>query len=160
MGQKHLFSGKLLFSKICVFNNLLGPKNWSYYYHSNCQNIFMALINRFLRFITLDNLRKYRANTFVHWKTAFFSKICVFSKLLGPKKDHITSTFIVRISFWLLWIVFWAFSNPKIRKNIGQPHFLTEKIAFFQKYVFKQPLRFQRNDLITCTINAKIPCGA
>ena len=127
---------RVFFSKICVFNNLLGPKNWSYYYHSNCQNIFLALINRFLRFITLDNLRKYRANTFVHWKTAFFSKNYVFSNLLGPKKDHITSKLIVRKSFWLLWIVFWGFSISTIRKNIGQLHFLSEKIAFFQKYVF------------------------
>ena len=67
-----------LFSKICVFNNLLRPKEWSYYYHSNCQIIFLAPIKRFLRFDTLDNLRKHKANTFVHWKTAFFPKV-VFS---------------------------------------------------------------------------------
>ena len=66
-----------LFSKTFVFNNILRPKKWSYYYHSNCQNIFLALINRFMRFATLDTLRKQKANTFVHLKIAFlFKKMC------------------------------------------------------------------------------------
>ena len=148
------------FSKTCVFNNISGPKKWSFYYHSNCQNIFLALINPFLKFDTLDNLRKNGANTFVHWKTAFFSKVCVFSNLLGPQKELITSTLKIRISFWLFWMVFWALSISTIRKIIGQIHFLTEKIAFFQKKcVLNNLLGSQRIDLIICTNIAMIRCG-
>ena len=32
-----------LFSKICVFNNLLGPKKFSHKIQSNCQNTFWTL---------------------------------------------------------------------------------------------------------------------
>ena len=51
-------------------------------------------------------------------------------------------------------------SHSTYRKNIGQIHFLTEKIAFFQKIcVLNNLLSSQKNDPITCTIIAKIPCG-
>ena len=98
-----LFTGKsAFFSKICVFNNLLGPNNWSYYFDINWQNIFLAHENRFLAFVTLDNSKNYRASTSLHWRDCLFSK----------------------------------------------------------NKCFEQPLRSPRSDLVTCTMIAKIPCGA
>ena len=86
IGEVFSFLGKsVFFSKIVFSTTSYVLKKRSYYYQRNCQNIFLALINRFLRFVALDNLRKNGANTFVHWKSAFFSKFCVFSNLLGPK---------------------------------------------------------------------------
>ena len=85
IGEVFSFLGKSVFFSKIVFSTTSYVLKKSYYYQSNCQNIFLALINRFLRFVTLDNLRKYGANTFVHWKSAFFSKFCVFSNLLRPK---------------------------------------------------------------------------
>ena len=87
-GEFFSFLGKsVFFSNSCVLNNLLRPKKWSYYYHSYCQNIFLDPINRFLRFFTLEILKTYRANTFLHWKDClFFKKICVLHNLLGPKE--------------------------------------------------------------------------
>ena len=103
IGEVFSFLGKsVLFSKIVYFNNLLRPIKRSYYYHSISQNIFLALMNRFLRFVKLNNSKKYEANTILYWKDCLPSK----------------------------------------------------------NMCFEQPLRSQRKDLTTCTINAKIPCGA
>ena len=39
-----------------------------------------------------------------------------------------------------------------------QKLFFTGKFAFFQKFVFQQPLRCYRNDLVTCTVFGRTPC--
>ena len=68
------------FSKICVFNNPLVLKKQPYYFLINCQNSFLARINCCLRFVTLDNLRKYGAITFVHGNFCFFFKSLCFQQ--------------------------------------------------------------------------------
>ena len=41
IGQSLFFTGKIAFiSKICVYNNPLGPKKRSYDIHSICKNTF------------------------------------------------------------------------------------------------------------------------
>ena len=187
--------------------------------HITCQNIFLALINRFLRFITLDNLRKNGANTFVHWKTAFFLKFvfsatsqvlkkllllahylsknlsdsyklfpevyhtrqfqniwgkyicslenCLFFKNLcfqQPLRSSKNSYYlhIKRQNIFLsLMNRFLRFVRFNISKKIRANTFLDWKDCVLSKNMcFKQPISSQRNNPITCTINAKIPCGA
>ena len=133
IGEVFSFLGKSVFFKNCVFNNVLRPKKKSYYYHSNCQNNFLALINRFLRFVTLDNLRKMGQTHLFTGKVTFFQKFVFSATSQVLKIDLITSTLYAKISFWLLWIVLWGLSNSTIRKNMGQIQFFTEKVAAFRK---------------------------
>ena len=82
-----LFTGKSAFySKICVFNKLLGPKNWSYYFDINLSKIFLAHENRFLTFVTLDNSKTIGQVYLFTEEVAFFQKISVFNNLLGPEE--------------------------------------------------------------------------
>ena len=133
MVQRHLFTGKLIFFKNLCFQQPLRSLKRSYYFYPNCQNIFLALVNRFLMYVTLDNLRKNGANAFVHCKTAFFSKICVFSNLSGPKKNsyylHINcqNNFLSLITRLLRFVTL-----DNLRKN-GANTFVHWKTAFCSK---------------------------
>ena len=137
IGEVFSFLGKSVFFKNCVFNNLLRPEKRSYYYHSNCQKTFSALINRFLRFVTLDNLRKNGANTFVHWKSAFFSKICLFSNHLGPKNRSYYFYIHCRNIFMALMNRFLRFVKLDSSKQIwGKYKSLPKRLPSFKNYVF------------------------
>ena len=73
----------LFFSKVCVFNNLIGFTEISSNFHSKCQNTSWTPINCQLRFVTLDKARKNRPKSFLHWKVClFFSKLFVFNNFL------------------------------------------------------------------------------
>ena len=73
-------TGKIaFFSKVCVFNNLLGLKSWSYYFHNNCQNIFRTLISWYLTFVMFENTKK-MAKIFSVLESLLF-----FINLLGSK---------------------------------------------------------------------------
>ena len=58
LGQKLLSSWKSYFLKCLFLSTREVLKNWSYYFHSNCQKTFWTLIKFFLRFLILDNTGK------------------------------------------------------------------------------------------------------
>ena len=85
LGHNIYSTGKFafFFTKICVFNNLLGPKKCSHKFHSNCQNTFRTLQKCSLSFFVLDNIRKTVQLIFFTEKTTFFIKNCVFNNFIS-----------------------------------------------------------------------------
>ena len=69
----------LFFQKIFVFRTSQVLEKWSYNFHSLCQNIIQTLINRHLRFFTLDIARKNWPKSFIHWKDCPFFQSILFS---------------------------------------------------------------------------------
>ena len=66
----------LFFKTLCFQTTSLVLKNWSFNFHSNCWITFWTLINRVLRFVTLDNARKTRPNFCQRAEIFFFWKVC------------------------------------------------------------------------------------
>ena len=63
--------------------DLLGPKKRSDLFHKNCQN---TLWTPKICFRTFDKFNKKKKKTGQKlFFIAFFSKLCVFNKILGPK---------------------------------------------------------------------------
>ena len=73
-----------LFSKICVFNNLLGPKKCSNKFQSICQNSLWTPKKSPLRFVTLDNTRIKGPKTSFVVKQQLF-ELFVYIDRLGPQ---------------------------------------------------------------------------
>ena len=95
-GQKSFFFGTIAFLLKNLILDSLGPKNWSFNLHKNCQLTFRTPIKSFLRFVILDNTRKIGELGFFIGRIAFFSKVCVFNKFVGPTER------ILRNPQWLL----------------------------------------------------------
>ena len=72
------------FSKICVFNNFLGPKKRSNKFQSICQNSLWTPKKNPLRFVTLDKTRIKRPKTSFVVKQQFF-ELFVYIDRLGPQ---------------------------------------------------------------------------
>ena len=126
-----------LFSKNCVFNNLLGPEETIVFFHSNCQSSFLTTRNCPLRLVKLEyKIKKNWPKNFSQWKIClFFKKLCFQQHIKSWRNDLIASTVIVRLVFWPLKTVPWGLSNSNIRER-SQSFFLTGNIAFFSKFVF------------------------
>ena len=150
----------LFFSKICVFNNLLGPEKCSYEIHSKYQNTLWTFIKCFMSFFLLDNTGKTGETFFFHWKGClFFSEVLVFNNLVGPKKCCYNLYSKGRNSRWTLGkcsMRFVTFDNT--RKN-GPKCFAILKNAFLSDVCFFRPLMSQRNGLIICILYVKLPSG-
>ena len=59
-------------------------QKWSFNFHSKCYNTFWTQINCSVKFVTLDNRRKNRPKSFLHWKVCLFLfESCVFNNPLG-----------------------------------------------------------------------------
>ena len=89
-GKKAKFFSLLEFlplsSKICVFNNHLGPEKCCYKFNSTYQKTLSTLINCYLIFFLLDNTGKIGQTICFTRKVVFFSQEFVFStNPLGPK---------------------------------------------------------------------------
>ena len=69
-----LFLQKFIFSATSSF-----LKKWSYNFNSKCQNTFWPFTICPFRFITLDDARKNRQKSFLHWKICLFFQKLVFS---------------------------------------------------------------------------------
>ena len=125
------------FSKICVFNNVSGPKKRSYKLDSNCQVSLWTIVNLSLRFVLIHNMTKVGQIIFFHWKCwIFFSKNCVFNNFLGPKNAPITSRVIVRIACGSLKRVPWGLSHSIIPGKKGQKHLSLWKQQFFEMFLY------------------------
>ena len=80
VGQKLFFTGKIaFFSKICVFNNLLGPEKCSYEIHSKSQNTLWTFIKCLMSFFCSIIREKVVKQFFFTGKVAFLSQKFVFS---------------------------------------------------------------------------------
>ena len=89
--QKLFFTGKFafFFKNLCFQQPLRCCRNdpKSSAAISICQITLWTRVRRSLRFVTLDNARRNRPKSFLHWKECiFFSKICVFNNRLGVKE--------------------------------------------------------------------------
>ena len=126
------------FSKICVFNNLLGPKKCSYKYHSFCQNTLGTFTNGSLRLVILDTTRKKQTKIFFSLESLyFFSKISVLNNLLGPKKCSYRFRSNCQNTFWTLTncpLGFVTLDNTRTNRPLYFFHW--KGCLFFQKYVF------------------------
>ena len=84
IGQNLFFARNFaFFSQIFVFLTTSSvPKNWSYYFHSNCQNTLWTLTICFLTFVMFDNMGTNRPKSFLHLKICLFLPIFwVFNNL-------------------------------------------------------------------------------
>ena len=89
VGQNLFFTENFaFFSQIFVIStNSLVRKNWSYYFHNNCQNTLWTLTNCSLTFVMFDILGTNRPKCSLYWKVClFFWKTSVFNNLIGPKE--------------------------------------------------------------------------
>ena len=138
---KKFFTGKTAFSKICFFNTFLVVSEMIFYIHSTGQKTSWRPIKCSLRFGSLDNLRKYRANTFVHWKIAFFFEICVFNNILVLKKWSCDFNSNCQNTAWTLIGRPLRFVTVDKRRKKGQNFFFAGKVAFSsEKCVFNNLL--------------------
>ena len=144
VGENLFFTRKLaFFSKNCSQQPLLILNKWSYYFRSTCQNTSSNLINCCLRLVTLDNTRKKMAKIFSYWNDCFFSKFCVFQQLLRCyRSDVITSTLIVGKPFGPLQFVPWGLWHSILREKKSKVFFSLERLSFFSKISFQQPIGF------------------
>ena len=130
----------LFFSKICVFNNLLGPEKCSYEIHSKSQNTLWTFIKCFMSFSLLDNTGKSGQTFFFHWKDClFFSEVRVFNNLVGPKKCCCNLYSKGQNSQWTLGkrsMMFVTFDNTS--KN-GPKVLPFWKMPFSRTFVFSTP---------------------
>ena len=151
----------LFFSKVCVFINLLGhKKNWSYYFHSNCQKNLRTLMNCSLRFLILDNTRKKKTpKIFNYWKNCLFFKTLWFQQPPRSLKKCSGKLYsISRNSVWTLVSCSLRLITPDNTGKKGQI-FCHLKTAFFWNVCFYRPLKSQRKDDIFWTIIVEIPRG-
>ena len=58
-------------------------KKWFFDPRSNCQETFWTLISSSLRFVTLNNTRKFKYKVFANWRTAYFFQKMRFQQPLG-----------------------------------------------------------------------------
>ena len=104
--------------------------------HSNCHNTLWTLISCSLRFLILDNTRKYRPIYNFRYNYPFFSEICNFKNLSG----------VMEMILWLAqWLLQYLVEPKKVllevchtRKNEKKwpKKLFIGKIAFFWKIVF------------------------
>ena len=129
----HSLERMLFFKKVC-FQQILGPKTWFYYFHSSCQIIFLALLNRFLRFVTLDSSKKHRAITFLHWRDCLFSKNLCFKQPLRSQKRSYTLHHKCQDTLWSLTKEFSRSVMVGNRRRYGpEPFFLRDVTFNFEK---------------------------
>ena len=85
IGQNLFFTGKVAFfsSKICVFNNLLGPIELILFLPQQMPEHLVALINSFLRFFYTRYYEKKESINFFHWKDCLFFKNVCFQQPFG-----------------------------------------------------------------------------
>ena len=70
-------------------------QKWSLNFHRVCQNTFWTLLNRSLKFVTLDSEREIRPKLFVTGRIDYFQMFLSID-LLGPIEKYITCTIFVR----------------------------------------------------------------
>ena len=124
------------FSRLCVLNNLLGPKKRSFIFQSNCQNGLRTVINCSLIFVTLDDTRKKGQKLFSSLKQFFF-EMFVSIDLLGSKE--VIFSFIQTLSKYLVdaYRKFHdLFMFCKTRKNRSKSFLQWKGCLFFQNFMF------------------------
>ena len=112
-------------------------QKWSGNCHSKSQKSLWTLVNRYLRFVTLDNARKSGLKFFLHWTACLFFKIFCFQESIRCyRNDLLISTVNVRIPCGPLLTFRQGLSHSMVRGQIGQNLFFTGKFAFFFKKDF------------------------
>ena len=135
------FTGKVaFFSKVCVFNNLLGPDKCYCKFHSNCQTSLWTLTIVSWG-LSQSMIRWKSAKNFCHREKSLFLKCFFYRPLRSQRSDIIIWTIIVKILCGPLQVVHWRLSFSIKGENLGQNLFFTRMIAFFPKdCVFKNLL--------------------
>ena len=147
------------FSKICVFNNFLGPKKCSYKFASICQNSLWIIVNLSLRFVKIGKMIKMGQIVFFSLEILnFFSEICVFNNFLGPKKCSNKFQSNCQNSLWTPKKSPLRFITRDKRGNLSKNFFHRENSYFWNVCLYRPP-RCQLNVHIICTVNVRIPFG-
>ena len=103
--QKYYFSLKkhTIVSKICVLNNLLGPRELILIFSAVNVRLLVDTSKSSLRFVTLDETRQNRPKFSLPWKDCFsFKNLCFQQPLRSQTNDPKVPTVIVKLAFGLL----------------------------------------------------------
>ena len=138
--SKLFFSLEILpfVSKICNFDNLLGPEKCSYKMYSNG---IRKLLDPYYKSPEVCHTRyheKKRLQTiFLTGKVAFFSKACVFNNLWGPDERILYFHSNCHNTLWTFIDCSLSFIMLDNTGKFGQIFCFTRSFAFFsQKFVF------------------------
>ena len=100
-------------------------------------------------------------NLFFTGNVVFLSNFFCFQQAMSVRNDLITSSISARIPCGTIYVVSWHFSYSIIREKNARIFFSQESLPLLSKiFCFQQTLECKRNDLIPCTIVAKISRGA
>ena len=124
-----------LFSKICVFINLLGPKKCSYMFHSNCQNCFWTLSDHPRVFVTLDNARRKKGQNLLPREHSVLLNNLVL-ELLGPKEMIISLAHYLSEKHVCPYDLFHDICHIRYYEREYATFFSLKILHFFQKLVF------------------------
>ena len=118
-----------------------------------------TLKNRPPRFVILDNTRKNRPKTFLHWKDYFFQKFAFSATFWLLKKWSYNLHHSCQNTLWIL-TKFHLMSAivGKLRIKWPKSLFLRDDGLCFEKFGSRL-LRSWRNELITCTMIDRKHCG-
>ena len=131
-------------------------QKWSCNFHKKCQSFLWTLKNCPLRFVTLDNSRKFGQNLFSTGKFAFFSKTCVYNNLLVLQKWSCIFHTKCQNTLWTLVNCPLRFATlDNARKKTPKSFIYWKFCVFFKIFCFQQPLRCYRNGLVTSTVFVK-----
>ena len=147
--QSLFFIRKIVFFfRKVLFNNLLDSLNFALITSAVKVKIPRGLLQSVLWDLSYSITRLYEKKAKIFFsleRLPFFSKIYVFKKPLRRYRNVIlTSTVIVRIPSVPLQTVLWGLSHSIIQEKTGQITFLLERLLFFSKICFQQPLRFSK----------------
>ena len=128
---------------------------------SNCQNTLWTRVKRSLRFVTLDNARKYRPKSFLHREECiFFWKIVFSTTAWVLQKWSCNFHSIYEITFWTLMNhLLRSTTLDESGENITKTFFHWNVCLFFKSLCFQQLLRCNRIIPITSKAIVKIDCG-
>ena len=147
LGRNFFFTGKTTtFSKICVFNNLLGPRVFILIFPQLMSDYLVDTSKSSLRFVILDKTRQNRPKFSLHWKDCFFFQKFVFSSTSQvPNEWSQNSDSNCQTSFWTLIIWFPRFVTLDNSRKRSQKVLSPWKQLFFEVFLsiaFLGPKKF------------------
>ena len=126
----------LYFQRFMFSTTSLVLQKWSYNFHSNCQNTLWTLKNCPVGFLTLDNTRKKRPESFVHWKGRLLFQNFVSStttKVLNNWSFNFHSK--CPNTLWTLEKFFSRFDTLENTRKNGPKNLSPWKQLFFESFV-------------------------
>ena len=129
----HLKTFAFYFSRLCVFNKLLGPKNCSYRFPTCYQVSLWTPLKYSLMFVTLDDTMKNGPKTLGVVKTALFWKVCFYRPIRSKRFVLIKRRKVFKLPCGPFLFLPCYFLCSIKRERIGQNFFFNGRVAYFSK---------------------------